>query len=195
MRERQNNSSINMIWKDEKDQIWKAECAKRVMYSTVSRLWNFLGVFPSFTQWISQSAALTKCFSAVYSTVLTVIDSSGQKHYVFSPEYKTSPGRSVLTATYWLNFHLVSNKSSETARELVSIEIIPPSSTWNLLCITVSQIMIPFFARQSHVWTSASSKALSQGNTASNSREGVNLLSPLCSLSPTWNFLQALWWV
>lgn len=43
-----------------------------------------------------------------------------------------------------------------------------------------------FVARQSPVWTSASSKALSQANTASNSTEGANLLFPSWSLSVTW---------
>lgn len=59
--------------------------------------------------------------------------------------------------------------------------MIPYSSRWNLLCMTVSQIKILFFARQSPVWSS--SKALSRGNTASNSTEGANLLfspSALC---------------
>lgn len=70
-----------------------------------------------------------------------------------------------------------------------------PYSRWNLLCITLSQIMILFFARQSPVWTSASSKPLRQGNTASNSTEGANLLFPLLLSVSDLNFLRAPRWV
>lgn len=88
-------------------------------------------------------------------------------------------------------------------KQLVWTEIMPNSSRWNLLCVTVSHSLIVFFFNlfilcQTVPCERVSFKALRQGSTASNPTEDTNLLSPpnlLLYVSIFQNFLQEPRWV